>query len=388
MSHLAQHSARVWTKFASKSKRGPMLTFILAIWATNPATASAPVDNCQSTANRWINGLSSAGCPPLSRYRNAAMTACTAIPEDGWTRARKAARKALLRDCTPNMDGFPGAQATHEDGRTLSHCSELLMMMAEHPPEAPTLSETTLGVDGMIVAVGAAVFACIDPTNIAACRHPASVHTPAEGLNERIAACKAIASPPFDTTMRSLIWNSGLVAVVPDAQMALLEGLVGEQARIKAQREREQADFKTARVDELERARTLAATCLAMPGEMNSVEETETASLACTELSALWLGEDTVRKSLEESGLLAEPYLSQLRGKVLNGDSYNAADESRVTGRPDILKTRAQDLIDIQFTTLIETDPAAAEAFLDKYRDQMDAEWVADALDQVLAATM
>jgi hypothetical protein len=73
---------------------------------------------------------------------------------------------------------------------------------------------------------------------------------------------------------------------------------------------------------------------------------------------------------------------------LLNGDSYNAADEGRVTGRPDVLKTRGQDLIDTQFQTLIATDPAAAETFLGKYRDQMEPAWVAEALDQVLAATM
>jgi hypothetical protein len=365
-----------------------MLLLSLAIWTLTPTLAASPVEDCRATANTWIDGLMSHGCPPLSRYRNAAMAACTTIDPEGWTRARKSARKALLRECAPTIEGFPGAMATLDDGRTLSHCSELLMMMREHPPEAEILTESTVGLDGMTAAVGAALFACLDPKNIAVCRLPASTHTPADIIKTRITACEAIENPPFDTTMKSLVWHSGLLAVDPSTQRGLLQNILTEQARLKAQREQALLDFKAARSAELDRAKNMANTCMMMPGEMNTVEETDAATEACTELLKLWRGEDRGRIELEASGRLAEPYLTRLKGKILNGDTYNVGDKSRIMSRPDVLKLRRINLVDLQFKALIETDVSAAEAWLTLHRDQMDPQWVANALDQVLAASM
>ena len=98
--------------------------------------------------------------------------------------------------------------------------------------------------------------------------------------------------------------------------------------------------------------------------------------------------EALIRKELEESGVLADEYRKRLDGKVLNAASLHVADEARVMARPEALKVRRIDLIASHFETLIATDVAAAEAWIDTYRDDMDPEWVADALDQVLAATM
>lgn len=365
-----------------------MLVFLLAILATSTVTHAAPVDDCRAAANTWMDGLDSACDRPLSRYRNAALTACAAMPEDGWVRATKTARKALLRDCAPSVDGFPGVMATREDGRTLSHCSELILMMREHPADGPTITTTTIGIDTMVAAMGAAIFACTKPDQIAACRLPASIHTPEAALRERITACEAIQDPPFDTTMHSLVSNSGLTAVDPDTQAAYLRELVSEQIRIKAQKEKELADFQEAREAEVVRARELAAQCMVLPGEMTAIEQTDTATVACKELLALWKGADAIRVELEAQGVLADHYRTRLAGKVLNGDSLNAADELRVAGRPEVLLLRKQDLINTQFETLISTDPASAEQFVDTHREQMTPEWVAEALDQILAASM
>ena len=85
---------------------------------------------------------------------------------------------------------------------------------------------------------------------------------------------------------------------------------------------------------------------------------------------------------------MTEDYQKRLKGKVLNAASLHVADEARVTARPGTLRVRRVALIASHFETLIASDVAAAEAWIDTYRDDMDPEWVADALDHVLAATM
>ena len=105
-------------------------------------------------------------------------------------------------------------------------------------------------------------------------------------------------------------------------------------------------------------------------------------------MSELWSGKDALRLELEANGVIAEEYRKRLQGKVLNGESLNVEDQNRVSARPAILLTRKQDVVKTQFESLIETDPAAAETLIDKHRDDLDPEWLADALDQILAATM
>ena len=86
-----------------------------------------------------------------------------------------------------------------------------------------------------------------------------------------------------------------------------------------------------------------------IPGDMQTATETVTAADACRELEALWRGEDTTRKELEASGAIAPRYAKQLRGKVLNAESLNAADPKRVASRPTILEERRVTLVDIGF---------------------------------------
>ena len=363
---------------------GITIGFLLLV----PGVFAGPAADCKEAANAWIDGLKPAGCPPLSRYRIAATTACQAIPDDGWTRGSKSARKTLLRDCAPTMEGFPGARATREDGRTLSHCSEMILLMRGVEADAPTITTSTVGVDGMVAAVGAALFACTQPELITSCRLPVSIHTDAEKLKKQMTDCQALLSPPFDTTMRSLVWNSGLLPIDPDVQARHIEEILAEQQRLKEQREQELQNFKEARANELTRAQTLAATCMAMPGDMKTPEDVDAAHTACEELAALWTGKDAVRQDLEAQGVLAEQYRSRLDGKVLNGESLNVADAKRVEARPAVLVTRKADIIKEQFQALIMTDPIAAEALIEKYRADLDPEWLADALDQILAATM
>jgi len=349
---------------------------------------AGPVDDCQTAANAWIDGLKRTGCPPLSRYREAATKACNSIPEDGWNRTSKPARKRLLKECAPSLDGFPGVRAKRPDGRTISACSEMILMMRGLEVDAPTIESATMGIDGMAAAVGAALFACTEPEMITNCRLPASIHTDGEKLKQQIEDCQAIQNPPFDTTMRSLIWNSGLIPVDPDKQTLHLEQLLTEQIRLKEKKEKELADFRQAREDELKRAQELAKICMATPGDMETADAVDQARSACIQLSDLWVGKDAVRQEIEAQGVLAEQYKSRLNGKVLNGESLNVADELRVAARPEILKTRKQDVVAIEFEALIKTDTAAAEALINKHRDDLDPEWLADAMDQILAATM
>ena len=367
---------------------GRMLTPSLAIFALSAAVHAAPVDDCVEAATQWIAGIQTEQCPPLFRYENAAVDACRAMPEDGWSRSAKSARKALLRDCAPSSAGFPGAQAQRDNGRTLSHCSELILMMRGISADADLPTDTTMGVDGMTAATGAALFACTTPDAIATCRMPFSLHTDTARLEEQVTACEAIAPPAFDSVMRSLVWNSGLLPVIPETRAAEIRAVLAEKARLQALKEKALADFKAARADEVGRAQALSDSCMAIPGEMTLPTEADTAIAACQELLALWRGEDTVRKELEESGVLADEYRKRLDGKVLNAASLHVADEARVMARPEALKVRRIALIASHFETLIATDVAAAEAWIDTYRDDMDPEWVADALDQVLAATM
>ena len=365
-----------------------MLSPSLAIIALSTAVHASPVDDCVEAASQWIAGIQAEQCPPLFRYESAALDACRMMPEDGWNRSAKSARRALLRDCAPSSEGFPGARAERADGRTLSHCSELILMMRGLSADAKTPADTTMGVDGMAVSVGAALFACTSPEAIAKCRMPFSLHTDTERLEEQLAACEAVETPAFDTVMRSLVWGSGLLPVDPEKNASAIRAVLAEKARLKALEEKALADFKAARADEVARAQALSDACMAIPGEMTLPTEAETAIAACEELLALWRGEDAVRRELEESGTLTEEYRKRLDGKVLNAASLHVADEARVTARPEALKIRRIDLIASHFETLIASDVAAAEAWVDTYRDDMDPEWVADALDQVLAATM
>ena len=365
-----------------------MLSLTLAIIASTAAVNAAPVDDCVEAATSWIAGIQAEHCPPLFRYENAAVDACRAMPEDGWTRSTKSARKALLRDCTPSDAGFPGAKAQLKDGRTLSHCSELILMMRGLAADDAPPTETTMGVDGMAVSVGAALFACTTPEAIAKCRMPFSLHTDIARLEEQVLACDSVEPPAFDTVMRSLVWGSGLLPVDPEKRASEIRDVLAEKARLKALKEKALADFKVAREEEVGRAQALSDACMAIPGEMTLPTEADAAIAACDELLALWRGEDSVRQELESSGTLAEDYQKRLNGKVLNAASLHVADEARVTARPEALKVRRVALIASHFETLIASDVAAAEAWIDTYRDDMDPEWVADALDQVLAATM
>ena len=367
---------------------GRMLSLTLAIIASTAPVNAAPVDDCVEAATSWIAGIQTEQCPPLFRYENAAVDACRAMPDDGWTRSTKSARKALLRDCAPSDAGFPGAKAKLNDGRTLSHCSELILMMRGLAADDAPPTETTMGVDGMAVSVGAALFACTTPEAIAKCRMPFSLYTDTARLEEQVLACDSVEPPAFDTVMRSLVWGSGLLPVEPEKRASQIRDVLAEKARLTALKEKALADFKAAREEEVGRAQTLSDACMTIPGEMTLPTEADAAIAACDELLALWRGEDSVRRELESSGTLAEDYQKRLKGKVLNAASLHVADEARVTARPETLKVRRVALIASHFETLIATDVAAAEAWIDTYRDDMDPEWVADALDQVLAATM
>ena len=365
-----------------------MMSLSLAIIALGTSVHAAPVDDCVEAATTWIAGIKTEQCPPLYRYENAAVDACMTMPSDGWVRSTKSARKAFMRDCAPTASGFPGAQATLKDGRTLSHCSELILMMRGISPSDDPPTHTTLGVDGMAVSVGAALFACTTPEAIAECRRPFSLHTDTPRLEKQVAACEAIQTPSFDTVMRSLVWGSGLLPVDPKQQTKEIQAVLAEKARLKALKEKALEDFKTARAAEVERAQALSDACMAIPGGMTLPTEADTAITACVELLALWQGADSVRQELEADGVLSEDYRKRLNGKVLNAASLHVADEARIMARPEALKVRRIDLIAAHFQTLMTSDLAAAEAWIDTYRDDMDPEWVADALDQVLAATM
>ncbi len=365
-----------------------MFALGFALISLQTGAQAAPVDDCVEASKAWIARLPAAECPPLFRYEAAAVEACRSMPSDGWSRDAKSARRAFLRDCAPTIEGYPGAHATQASGRILSHCGELILMMRGIDATSKLPSKPTMGIDGMAAAVGAALFACSTPDEIAACRMPFSLHTATDRLNAQLKACESVKGPKLDAVMETLADGSGLLPVDAEQQASEIRAVLTEKARLEALKAQQLADFQEARAAEPERASALSDTCMAIPGEMNHPDQADAAIAACGELLALWRGEDTVRRALESDGKLAEHYQAQLKGKVLNAASLHVADEARVKARPTTLAARKVDLIAMHFEELLATDVAAAEAWVDRYRDLMSPDWVADALDRVLAATM
>jgi len=362
-----------------------MNALLLGLLTVLGPTYAGPIEDCTESANRWIDTLEGAGCPNLERYRSAAIIGCKDIPEDSWSRGQKMARKAILQDCAPSKNGFPGAQATLTNGNTSSRCSEMMQLLHSDTPADSGEFQTTMGVDRMMVSIGAALFACHAPNKIDLCVLPSSVQTPEGQLIERRDACKALETPPLDTMMHRMVLSSGLLPVQPQERMAELDALLVEQEAARVQHAQEEERFHLERAEEVVRARDLSEQCMQLPGEMTTAEHTELAAQACEELEALWKGEDSVRKELENTGAIAARYKKQLNGKVLNAESLNAGDPVRVAGRPTVLEERRKDLIKSEFERLISTDTAAAEKLLEKYRALMGPEWAAEAVDRLLA---
>ena len=361
-----------------------MNALVIAIYVSAQPVMAGPAEDCVHGADAWLEALQSAGCPSLERYRSAAIEGCRATPDDGWSRTQKTARKAILSDCKPGKKGFPGAQATLADGRTSSRCSELLQLVQASEIFTPT--ETIWGIDRMVAATSAALFACHAPNDIDLCLLPSSIQTPAGQIEQRREACARLDNPPLDTYMRKLARDSGLMRVDAEQRIKNLTALLKEQEEARILHQKEEERFHAEREAEVERARNLSDLCMKIPGDMKTAKETVIAADACKELEALWRGEDTIRKELEASGAIASRYAKQLNGKVLNAESLNAAEPKRVASRPTILEERRVSLVDAEFQELIATNPNEAEKLVDNYRDLMGPEWTAEALDQLLAA--
>jgi hypothetical protein len=362
-----------------------MNAFLIGLLTAMSQVYAGPTEDCSHSADEWFNALEGAGCPNLERYRTAALTGCKDIPEDNWSREKKMARKVILQDCAPSPKGFPGAQATLADGTTSSRCSEMILLLHDETPGNSMEFKADMGVDRMMIAVGAGLFACHAPNEIDLCGLPSSVQTPEGQIIERRTACESLKNPPIDSTMRRLVWASGLLPVQPEERIVQLDELLVEQEAARVQHATEEKRFHIEREAEVVRARTLSDQCMQLPGEMTSAEQTEKAAEACSELEALWRGEDRVRKELETTGAIAARYKEQLNGKVLNAESLNAGDPVRVAGRPTVLEERRKDLIRLEFDALISSDTAAAEKLLEKYRALMGPEWAAEAVDRLLA---
>jgi hypothetical protein len=362
-----------------------MNAFLIGLLTVLRPAYAGPIDDCTESAHEWVDALERDGCPTLERYRTAAITGCKDIPEDDWTRGQKMARKVIFQECGPSNKGFPGVQATLADGTTSSRCSEMLHLLQDGTSEDAADFQTNMGVDRMMVAVGAALFACHAPNEIDLCVLPASLHTPEGQIIQRRDGCEALKNPPLDSTMRRLVWSSGLLPVRPEERIEELNALLLEQEAGRVQRAEEEKRFHLEREAEVVRAQALSEQCMRLPGEMTTAEQTEEAASACEELDALWRGEDTVRKDLEASGSIAQRYKDQLKGKVLNAQSLNAGDPVRVAGRPTVLEDRRRDLIRIEFDALISSDTNAAEKMLEKYRALMGPEWAAESVDRLLA---
>jgi len=360
-----------------------MNALLTAILFTSMPVSAGYAEDCSDGAHAWFEHLAASGCPTLDTYKTAAIEGCRTSPDEGWTRAQKAARKAILNDCQPSTKGFPGAEATLPDGTTSGRCSEMLRIVQGVETAVP--AETVWGIDRMMASISTALFACHAPNEIDLCLLPSSIQTPAGQIDQRKEACESLHSPPLDTFMKELAWTSGLMPVIPAVRIKELEALLVAQKEEREQRAREDERFHAERAAEVERARQLSEQCMVLPGDMNSPEETVIAADACRELEALWRGEDTVRKELESSGALADRYAKQLQGKVLNAESLNAADPKRVASRPAVLDERRVALVGAEFDELIQHDPEAAEKLMEKHRTLMGPDWTAEALDQLLA---
>ena len=378
-----EHSARLWPPVFRRTIQEHMNALLIAIYLVSRPVLAGPIEDCVDGADVWFEALQRDGCPSLERYHSAAIDGCRTTPEDGWTRTQKTARKAIFKDCKPGKKGFPGAQDTLPDGSTSSRCSELMQLVQGVETGLPT--QTKWGVDRMVAATSAALFACHAPNDIDLCLLPSTIQTPSGHIEQRRDACARLKNPPLDTYMRKLAWDSGLMRVEPQQQVEQLNALLVAQEEARLLHKKEEERFQTEREEEVVRARDLSDRCMKLPGDMTTANETVIAADACQELEALWRGEDTIRKELEASGALAARYAEQLRGKVLNADSLNAADPKRVASRPTILEERRIALVDSEFKQLIESSPSEAEKLLDTYRDLMGPEWTAEAQDQLLA---
>ena len=129
---------------------------------------------------------------------------------------------------------------------------------------------------------------------------------------ERRGASEALGNPPLDSTMKRLVWESDLLPVLPEERIAQYNQMLLEQEEARVQHAAEDTRFHLEREAEVVRARNFSDQCMLLPGEMTTIEQTEQAAAACQELSALWRGEDAVRKELEATGAIAQRYKDQL----------------------------------------------------------------------------
>ncbi|MGB0640124.1 MAG: hypothetical protein ACPGTU_12365, partial [Myxococcota bacterium] len=213
-----------------------------------------------------------------------------------------------------------------------------------------------------------------------------SVQTSSVELHAIRKSCQALTTPPLDPTIRDLALSSGVLPLIPEEQVGHLDGLILEKQNDRLARLKEKTIFQQAQIDEVRRAQRLKNKCLSAIEELVTLEDTQMAREACTDLKALWRGEDPVRVQLETDGTIAPRFQEKMRGQCLNTDSLGVSDPSQIDGQLSSLMEHTKSLVVIRFSELIQTDWNAAEALLDAHRSHMDPDWVKDAVDQVIEA--
>ena len=164
-----------------------MNALMIGLFVLSGPVLAGPADDCVNGAHSWFDSLASEGCPVLDKFRTAAVKGCREMPEEGWTRPMKSARKAILDDCKPNKKGFPGSHAQLPDGTTSSRCSELIKLVQNVEGNAP--AEPAWGIDHMMAAVSTGVFVCHAPDDLDLCLLSSQIQTPTGQIEQRREAC-------------------------------------------------------------------------------------------------------------------------------------------------------------------------------------------------------
>ncbi len=363
-----------------------MFSMFTVLFSLSTNGFAGPIEQCNVQAETWLTQLKTNGCTVGPAFEKGASAGCTAIPEDGWKREQRAARRAIYQGCEPNVHGLGVPTTNEQPNDENATCGEHILIMRGETPESPPPTSPTMGVDQMMGIMGAAVWTCFDPKSLELCRSTSSIETSPSDLQSKREACISLTSPPLDPTVISLALESGVMPIIPKEQLELLDSLILAQKNNRLARLKEKTIFQQAQVDEVRRAHRFKKTCLSAPEELETLEKIESIRTECIELKALWRGEDTTRLQLEKDGTIATRFQEKMRGRCLNTDSLGVSDPAQIDAQLAALLEQTKSLVVIRFMELIQTDWAAAEALLDAHRSHMDPGWVKDAVDQIIEA--
>jgi hypothetical protein len=363
-----------------------MFSMITVLISLSTNGFAGPVEQCDAVAEDWFTQLETSSCTLDSTFKEGASAGCAAIPEEGWKREQRVARKAIYQHCSPSIKGIGQSKTDAPPNGPDTTCGAYLLSMRGETSDSSPPTTSTMGVDQMMGVMGAAVWTCFAPQTMDECGSPSSVQTSSVDLHAKLEACITLASPPLDATIRSLALNSGVLPIIPEKQTQYLNALILEKQNDRLARLKEKTIFQQAQIEEVKRAQRLKNKCLSSPEELKTLEEAQAIRTECRELKALWRGEDSTRIKIEADGTIASRFQEKMRGQCLNTDSLSVSDPAQIDAQLTAILEQTKLLVVIQFNELIQTDWTAAEALLDAHRNHMDPTWIKDAVDQIIEA--